>query len=111
MGDNARIFSILSLICGLVGVFFIGIIAGITAIVFASLAFEMYDDESYESKTGLVLGLVDICIMGLIIIGVILAAANSGYLYAPVIGFTFAFGPFGFLTMASGGMPIPWIFY
>ncbi len=111
MGDNARLFSLLSFISGLIGIFFIGILAGITAIVFASIAFEMYDDESHEAKAGLVLGLVDICIMGLIIIGVILSSARSGVFYTPVMGFLFLFGPYGFMAMATGGIPIPFMYY
>ena len=107
MGDNPRIFSVLSLLFGVVAIFFVGVIAGILAIVFASIAYEKYDDESEETRAGLVLGVVNLCIMGLIILGTILSALQSGIVDPLIFSWLFGFGPCGFCSMATGGIPIP----
>lgn len=111
MGDKVKIFSILSFLLGLSGIFFVGLIAGFTSIIFSSIAFEKYDDDSEETKAGFVLGLVNVCVMGLIIIGIIVTTLMSGHLFAPLLSWIFLFGPAGFCSMATGGIPIPIFFY
>ena len=105
--DKARLYSVLSVSIATVGIFFIGLIASTLAIIFAYIALITYKDESVETKIGLILGLINLCIMGLIIIGTIFFILDSGTINPFVFIFLLAFGPCGISAMCFEGLPIP----
>ena len=105
--ERARLYSILSITFAVIGIFFIGIVASVLAIVFASIALEKFDDESDETKLGLVMGLINLCVMGLIIMGTLFSIHENGIVYPPVISFLFTFGPCGYCAMVLKGIMIP----
>jgi Domain of unknown function (DUF4190) len=72
--------SIAAMVCGIVGIFFFGIILGILAIVFGCIAKNKINNEPHKYKgmcqanTGVVMGIIDVALWGILFMIIILSS-------------------------------------
>ena len=78
MGDNTK--GIISLICGIIGLFFAGIIFGIIAIILGVMG-RKSDDSPMIATIGLILGIIDVvcAIIALVLLASLFATYGMGF--------------------------------